>query len=284
MFEKLSKEELIVRVKELEANESRISEIEDSLTQAIEESNLRSRELAVLMQSSKTILSHRGFNETARALFDYCKDLIGAASGYVALLSDDGAENEVLFLEAGGLPCDVDPELPMPIRGLRAEAYRGCKVVYENDFMNSKWVTYMPKGHVVMKNVLFAPLIINDKVVGVIGLANKKTDFNENDARMASGFGELAAIALRNSRDRDARDKAEQEKERVIEELKVALDQVKKLSGLLPICSACKKVRDDRGYWNQIESYIRDHSEADFSHSICPECAQKLYPGVDLSG
>lgn len=61
-----------------------------------------------------------------------------------------------------------------------------------------------------------------------------------------------------------------------------SLSQVKKLSGLLPMCASCKKIRDDKGYWKQIEAYIRDHSEADFSHSICPECAIKLYPDFDL--
>ena len=60
--------------------------------------------------------------------------------------------------------------------------------------------------------------------------------------------------------------------------LQDALAEVKTLSGLLPICSNCKKIRDDKGYWNQIESYIAKHSEVDFSHSICPECAKKLYP------
>ena len=60
--------------------------------------------------------------------------------------------------------------------------------------------------------------------------------------------------------------------------LQKALAKVKILRGLLPICSNCKKIRDDKGYWNQIEAYIRDHSEADFSHGICPECAKKLYP------
>lgn len=60
--------------------------------------------------------------------------------------------------------------------------------------------------------------------------------------------------------------------------LQTALDQVKKLSGFLPICAGCKKIRDDKGYWNQIEAYLKQHSEAEFSHGICPECAQKLYP------
>ena len=55
-------------------------------------------------------------------------------------------------------------------------------------------------------------------------------------------------------------------------------EEIKVLRGFLPICASCKKIRDDQGYWNQIESYIRDHSEAQFSHSICPECARKLYP------
>lgn len=59
--------------------------------------------------------------------------------------------------------------------------------------------------------------------------------------------------------------------------LQKALSKIKTLSGLLPICASCKKIRDDKGYWNQIESYIRDHSEAEFSHSICPPCAEKLY-------
>lgn len=65
-------------------------------------------------------------------------------------------------------------------------------------------------------------------------------------------------------------------------DLKEALSQVKKLSGLLPICMYCKKIRDDTGYWNQIEAYIDTHSEAQFSHSICNECAEKHYPGMDI--
>ena len=60
-------------------------------------------------------------------------------------------------------------------------------------------------------------------------------------------------------------------------ELQKALSEIRTLSGLLPICASCKKIRDDKGYWNQLELYIRDHSEAEFSHSICPSCADKLY-------
>ena len=62
------------------------------------------------------------------------------------------------------------------------------------------------------------------------------------------------------------------------EKLKEATQQVKTLSGFLPICASCKKIRNDKGYWSQVETYIQHHSEAKFSHSICPECAKKLYP------
>jgi len=79
------------------------------------------------------------------------------------------------------------------------------------------------------------------------------------------------------NRDITSRKIAEQERERLIVELKEALAKVKALSGLLPICASCKKIRDDKGYWKQIESYISDHSEAEFSHGICPDCARKLY-------
>lgn len=72
--------------------------------------------------------------------------------------------------------------------------------------------------------------------------------------------------------------RAEEERERLILELQEALARVKTLSGLIPICASCKKIRDDQGYWNQLETYIQEHSEAEFSHSICPECMKKLYP------
>ncbi len=76
----------------------------------------------------------------------------------------------------------------------------------------------------------------------------------------------------------NSREKVEKAKHELILDLEDALNNIKKLSGLLPICASCKKIRDDKGYWNQIEIYIKDHSDADFSHSICPDCAKKLYP------
>jgi len=69
-----------------------------------------------------------------------------------------------------------------------------------------------------------------------------------------------------------------QENEKLISELNKALADIKKLSGFLPICASCKKIRDDKGYWNEVEAYIKKHSTIEFSHSICPGCVAKLYP------
>ena len=74
------------------------------------------------------------------------------------------------------------------------------------------------------------------------------------------------------------RRKWEEERSDLIRKLQKALDEVKLLSGLLPICASCKKIRDVEGRWNQLESYISGHSQADFSHTLCPECADRLYP------
>lgn len=65
--------------------------------------------------------------------------------------------------------------------------------------------------------------------------------------------------------------------------LTAALDKVNLLSGMLPICANCKKIRDDKGYWDQLEHYITEHSEAEFTHGICPDCAKELYPDIKFS-
>jgi|WetSurMetagenome_2_1015567.scaffolds.fasta_scaffold185501_2 hypothetical protein len=72
--------------------------------------------------------------------------------------------------------------------------------------------------------------------------------------------------------------------ETLIRQYAAALSEVKTLSGLLPICAKCKKIRDDQGYWKQIEHYISQHTEAEFSHCICPACAVDLYPGIFPKG
>jgi len=77
------------------------------------------------------------------------------------------------------------------------------------------------------------------------------------------------------------RKEMEKEREDLIARLRQALEEVGALRGILPICASCKKIRDDKGYWNQLEEYLKMHSEAEFSHSLCPECSDKLYGDED---
>ncbi len=78
----------------------------------------------------------------------------------------------------------------------------------------------------------------------------------------------------------ELRKEAEQDQAELIDELRQAIERIKTLKGMLPICSSCKKIRNDEGYWQNVERYIREHSDAQFTHGICPECAKKLYPEV----
>jgi PAS domain S-box-containing protein len=72
----------------------------------------------------------------------------------------------------------------------------------------------------------------------------------------------------------------QEEREKLIKDLQNALGRIKLVSGLLPICTSCKKIRDDKGYWNKLESYMERHSSVEFSHSVCPECLKKAHPSI----
>jgi len=89
--------------------------------------------------------------------------------------------------------------------------------------------------------------------------------------------GQVASVVCI-SKEITERKRVEMERERLLQELQEALGRVKTLSGLLPICAGCKKIRDDQGYWTQIESYLKAHSEAEFSHGLCPDCVASLFP------
>jgi hypothetical protein len=136
----------------------------------------------------------------------------------------------------------------------------------------------------------YVPITNGDKVVGVFEIYSDITDSKlDLDKLRLRSNGTLFAISVmlllavfvsvkKANRNITERMKIEAEREKLIQELQKALTEVKKLSGFLPICASCKKIRDDQGYWNQIEEYIRTHSEAEFSHGICPECSKRLYP------
>ena len=150
------------------------------------------------------------------------------------------------------------------------------------------------EGRVVWSDVVetYVPIMNGNKFRGAFeiyyDISSRKENLDKLVIHSNTTLLAIAAILLittivvlfKSSRIDIQRKEVEKEREKLIGELQDALAQVKTLRGLLPICANCKKIRDEKGYWNQIESYISQHSEADFSHGICPDCLKKLYPEI----
>lgn len=165
---------------------------------------------------------------------------------------------------------------------------------------------------------LGVPLITDEKVIGVLAVQSYTNAdlFDINDVKVLASVSDQVALAIDRKRTHQALVRNESRFREIADLLPTILceldtdytityfnrvgveifgfdpvrlsskqpAEIKTLKGILPICSSRKKIRDDQGYWNQVESYIRAHSQAEFSHSICQECAQKLYPEYDLHG
>ncbi len=121
--------------------------------------------------------------------------------------------------------------------------------------------------------------VVRDVESPMLARDGRRLTLHWNCAPLEDATGQALGIII-SGQDISERKLAETERERLITELTAALAQIKTLSGLLPICASCKKVRDDSGYWRQIETYVEQHSLAEFSHGLCPDCAQRLYPGI----
>jgi PAS domain S-box-containing protein len=133
------------------------------------------------------------------------------------------------------------------------------------------------------RSIMNVPLFLRGRIVGGLLLRSlEPRAYTQEHGVLAARISNQIAGTVANIRLYLELEQTHEEREKLIRNLQEALVKVKTLSGLLPICSACKKIRDDKGYWRQIESYIRDHSEAEFSHGICPDCMRKLYPDFDL--
>src|SRR3989339_529094 len=130
--------------------------------------------------------------------------LTGAAAGYAALFTAAGLEEQVIFSDPGALPDAVGAALPRLRREMRGEAHPLDQPVWHNDLAHSEWARLLPAGPPGLDNVLFTPLQVRGKTVGVMGMFNKPGGFSEPDASLAAGFTEFAAIALVNMRAREA--------------------------------------------------------------------------------
>ncbi|HDP68675.1 MAG TPA: GAF domain-containing protein [Candidatus Marinimicrobia bacterium] len=142
---------------------------------------------------------------------------------------------------------------------------------------NKRYKKFIPAIQKVLeiKHVVIFPLISSDTALGILDISRKSAFTNQEIERIHNITLQVTEAILYH--------KAVLEKESLLRELQEAYNKLKKLSGLIPICSHCKKIRDDNGFWNQVEQYISEHTDAVFSHGICPDCMKKLYPDYLLN-
>lgn len=183
---------------------TRIKRTEEKLLTSLGAAIQCQTEITGLLEASRIVLSETSFEAAAKAIYTLCKSLTGAAAGYVALFTADGLEEQVTVLDPGGLPDAVPAALPRLRREMRGEAHPLDRPVWRNDLARSEWARLLPVESPGLDNVLFTPLQVRGKTVGVMGMFNKPGGFIEPEANLAAGFTELAAIALVNMRDREA--------------------------------------------------------------------------------
>lgn len=144
---------------------------------------------------------------------------------------------------------------------------------------NKQW--NIPELRVLLEDILPKNSVFNDFEVdcNFQSMGNRIMYLN---ARKMVDDKKDSVIILLAIEDVTERINAERDLKKKNEELEAALSEIKTLKGIIPICSYCKKIRDDKGYWEQVEVYVHNHSDADFSHSICPECLKEHYPDLKI--
>jgi hypothetical protein len=158
---------------------------------------------------------------------------------------------------------------PIEKSGIWGNAIRDRKPLIFNDYsLPCKNKKGTPEGHVKINRILSVPIFFNkDRIVAIGCVANKKENYDNDDVNQLNAYLHSAQVLLESR-------KLEDDRQLMLER---ALSELKVLRGILPLCSFCKKIRDDKGYWESVDVYIDKYSQADISHSICPDCMKKHY-------
>jgi uncharacterized protein YhaN len=174
-----------------------------------------------------------------------------------------GVDESGLLRDERQLRTQIDPQGPEGRIFLAREPY----VLVEHATFPSA-----DGASVVTRPQFFAALWDGERVIGHVSADNLLRDaaMNRNQCELLRLFGTVVGYLC-------SRKRMELEREHLIFELKDALTRIKTLQGLIPICAECKRIRDDAGSWTKLETYVKEHSDADFSHGLCPECMEKLY-------
>jgi len=204
--------------------------------------------------------------------------LTGSRIGYLHFVSEDQEHLELFTWSQAALKvCTSDKASHYPLSQafIWADCLRTGEPVIHNDNKNPSDKTGYPEEHNHIVRHMSVPITDDEKIVAIVGVGNKEEPYDQSDVRHLSLFMNSMWSILKRKR-------MQEKTEQLVSELQQALADSKTLRGLLPICSNCKRIRDDQGQWNQLESYIQEHSDADFTHGICPECTRQLYPYVNV--
>lgn len=205
---------------------------------------------------------------------------------FILLMEDEEAIASFLHekLQRMGFYIDIASNGKEGLSMLDTKSYDVILIDYKMPLMNGLDVIKI----LSLRDIQIPVIMITGKgneQIAVEAMKLGASDYLVKDIEM--GFTELLPSvierAIENQRLILEKKKSDAEKERLINELQEALLKVKKLSGLIPICVSCKKIRNDRGYWKQVEEYISEYSGAEFSHGFCPDCARELYPKYSKS-
>ena len=273
-----SKEELCAdwdalraRVTELERIETIHRRTGEALRTSEKEERLLRTQLAALVELTNELSMTGSVDELCRRAVELARSRLGFDRlGIWFRTEDPGAITGSYGVDENGDVCDergkttkVDPDSP---EGKVLLSKEPLVLEGEAPLLNHK-------GEVVGQcTQVFSAIWDGEQVIGHVSMDNRHTNepITEYQCEMLRLFG--GAIGYLCTRKR-----VEEQRERLIVDLQEALARIKTLHGLIPICAGCKKIRDDQGYWNQIEGYIKEHSEAEFTHSLCPDCAERLY-------
>jgi putative methionine-R-sulfoxide reductase with GAF domain len=205
-----------------------------------------------------------------KTICERSQELVHAAGAVVEFVEGD----ELVYRAVSG---SVSNQVGLRISratSLSGLCSRTGEILKSDDTATDSRVDQMACRAAHIRSMIVVPLKHEDKTPAVLKvLSDRVSAFNDDDVQALRLLAGLSAAAFSKAEEFRA-------KQILIDDLKEALTKVKTLGGLLPICSSCKKIRDDKGYWNQIELFIRDHSEANFTHGMCPECSEKMFPGM----
>ena len=249
-----------------------------------DETLYRYKELVLLYNTAEKITSNSFSAKVEHLIIEESQKIVKSDNVCVMLLN---RETNLLETVAFSGNEKFEKVVAKPGEGIVGGIFLSCKAEIINNVANDPRFVV---GKDEINSMMCAPLKTKNKVLGVISISSKNLDcFTSEDLKLFTTLALHGAIALENAKyaeelTRHSDHLEEMVKERTLELakkneiLEKQIEEIKKLQGLLPMCANCRKIRNDNGYWEEIELYFGERSDFEFTHGICPDCIKKLYP------